>query len=533
MGVNTTVTTSTIMVMGTTDENASIIFSLRTLLMSILIRVWHILNEDTMLIIGYNIAVILTIDLGTSSFKSAIWKIGKAGNNVRRIAFNAVPLGITLNDGLRHETDSGQWLRAFEDCCRSLGSSCATKLSLSDVEAIAISGNGPSLIPVLGEADACSYGIAAAPARLWLDRRAMQAAEQVSALMGGFVDAGFFLPKALDIKNNEAQLYEKTEFFLGCPEFLAFALSGEARTVFPSDGFERWFWNDSVLRQLNLDKNKFPPFIRPGEVFGGLASHIADQFGFKPGIPIISGGPDFFAAILGAGVVQPGQVCDRAGTSEGVNACTKNLIIDDRLMSYSHPVQPFWNLSGIISTTGKAIEWGCAFLNQTPDEFFNLAGTAQAGAGGLVFLPYLAGERAPVWNPAARGILKGLTLSSGQRECARAVLEGICFAIRDIVSIMEEAGADISELRVAGSLSSNDRLNQIKADITGKRIFVPQYREAELMGLAIIAACTLGKFGSFGEAARTLVRAEKVFQPDDTNASLYDELFEEYKGMRN
>jgi xylulokinase len=469
--------------------------------------------------------MLFTIDIGTSIFKSALWDF--AGS---RIAFATVPLSINVSDGVRHETDSGQWLRAFEDCCRTL----AAAIPLTAVEAVVISGNGPSLVPVFSrpEFTAQSVSVSAAPARLWLDRRAAQAAQQVSALLGDFVDAGFFLPKALDIKINEPQLYEQTKYFLGCPELLACALTGETRTVFPSDGFERWFWNDSILERLNLDREKFPPFIRPGEVFGGFVPHAAARFGFKPDIPVICGGPDFYAAILGAGVVQLGQVCDRAGTSEGINACTENFVTDKRLMAYRHPVQPFFNLSGIVSTTGKAIEWGCNLVGKTYDDFFALAHGSQAGAGGLVFVPYLAGERAPVWNPSARGILRGLSLSTGQGEFARSVLEGVCCAIRDIIGIMEEAGAIVEELRIAGTASGSELLNQIKADVTQKRVLVPHQKEAELLGLAIIGSCTLGKFASFAEAANAFVRIEKTYQPDRKLVALYDNLFEEYRRMR-
>jgi xylulokinase len=489
--------------------------------------------------------MLLTIDIGTSFFKTAIWDF-----NGNRPAFVSTSLSMSRNEGPRHEADSGQWIRAFEDSC-SLFSADKTN-NLNATEAIIICGNGPSLTPVLSaplaEAEqsdksgfAHGIGLYTAPSRLWLDRRAAEAAKQVSALAGGFVDPSFYLPKALDIKINEPSLYENTKFFLGCPELLAYALTGEARTVFPSDGFERWFWNDAILESLGLDKGKFPPFIRPGEVFGQLAPKAAARFGFKPDIPVISGGPDFFAAILGSGTIRPGQVCDRAGTSEGINACTERRVSDERLMTYKHPVKPFWNLSGIISTTGKAIEWGRGLLGiENYDEFHALAQTAPPGAGGLVFLPYLAGERAPVWDPSKRGVLRGLGLDTGRPEFARSVLEGICFAIRDVIGVMEEAssskeaasslegGVVIEELRVAGSLSESDLLDQIKADITKKPVLVPRQKEAELMGLAIIGSCVLGKHASFAEAASALVKIDKEFLPDAKNAALYDDLFGEY-----
>ena len=189
--------------------------------------------------IGYNNGVLLTVDIGTSSFKSALWNF-----DGKRLAFASAPLAITGDGAVRHEADSGQWLRAFADCRAALESE-SSAAPLAGVEALVISGNGPSLTPVFGGPEFSGGGIrvAAAPARLWLDRRAAEAAAEVSACVGYFVDPGFYLPKALDIKHNEPDLYGRTQYFLGCPELLAFALTGEARTVFPAEGFDRGFWN--------------------------------------------------------------------------------------------------------------------------------------------------------------------------------------------------------------------------------------------------------------------------------------------------
>jgi xylulokinase len=467
--------------------------------------------------------VLLTIDIGTSSFKSALWDYDGS-----RLSRAAVPLSI-ISDGNKHEAECSQWLRAFENCCRKLG-------NLAAVKAVIISGNGPTLVPVLGEPHTGTDGIRvpAENARLWLDRRAVKYQTEVSQLLGGFVDAGFFLPKILGIKNDEGELYRKTKFFLGCPEYLAYALTGEARTVFPSEGFDRWFWNDSVLEKLDLDAVKFPPFIRPGDPFGTVSPQAASCFSLANNTPVISGGPDFFAAILGAGVKEPSQVCDRTGSSEGINLCTLSRVNDERLMSYGHPVQPYWNLSGIINTTGKAVEWGRDLLGLSDTEdFYALARNSESGSGGLVFLPYLAGERAPIWDPSVRSVWRGIGLSSGRCEFANSILEGIGFAIRDVITVMEESGEKTVELRVTGGMADNNFLNQIKADITGKKILQPLQKEAELLGLAVIGACFLGKFSSFIEASSAMVRVEKTYEPNLKNAALYDELFGEYKKLSN
>jgi xylulokinase len=456
--------------------------------------------------------MLFTVDIGTSNFKSAIFDYdGKCLSS----AF--FPLS--------SDADCSQWIKAFENCSRKFK-------NMKKVEAVVICGNGPSLVPVLGEPKAGKEGltVAADKVRLWLDQSAVKYQEEVSEVMGGFVDACFFLPKILKIKNEEEQLYRRTKTFLGVPEYLGFALTGEARTVFPSDGFDRWFWNDSVLEKLDLDADKFPPFIRPGDAFGTINSSAADFFGFKKNIPVITGGPDFFASITGSGVMEPSQACDRTGSSEGINLCTKKQVEDRRLMSYGHPIKPYWNLSGTINTTGKAIEWCLDFLGlKSYDDFFSLARQSKSGSGGLVFVPYLAGERAPVWDSSARALWRGISLSSGKGEFANSVLEGIGFAIRDVIGVMEENGAHTGQLRVTGRLAGIESLNRIKADITGKQILSPVYKETELLGLAIMGSCCMGKFASLAEAASAMVKIEKTYEPNQENADLYKELFLEYK----
>jgi len=470
--------------------------------------------------------MLLTVDIGTSTFKSALWDY--EGKNLRS-AF--APLSV-ISSGVTHTADPALWLKAFESCCAQLLSSGIIK-DFSGVEALVISGNGPSVVPVFGspENDARLF-VPADNARLWLDRRAVKYQAEVSEVMGGFVDAGFFLPKILSIKNEEYELYNKTKFFLGCPEFLAYSLTGEARSVFPCEGFDRWFWNNDVLDKLDLDSGKFPAFIQPGGTFGVISSKARSLFGFARNVPVLSGGPDFFAAILGSGAVRPNEACDRSGSSEGINLCTKERVFDNRLMSYAHPVKPYWNLSGIINTTGKAVEWGCSLLGFSDiDDFFECAKKSRTG-NGLVFLPYLAGERAPIWDPSAKAQWRGINLSSSRSDFAASILEGIGFAVKDVISVMEEAGEKTGEMRVTGKLAGRDILNQIKADITGIRVLASPLRDAELCGLAIIGACSLGRYSSYSEAVSVMVKNEKSYEPDFKNTRIYKSLFDEYIAAR-
>ena len=483
--------------------------------------------------------MLLTIDIGTSSFKSALWDLDINDGKKNRLSFVSIPVsfetqksdyGSSLNEEYKHEIEPSVWLTAFAESCQKLLIDTDLK-NLNAVKAIIISGNGPSLVPVPGESFFSSkFEAPAHNALLWLDRRAVKYQERVSEVMGGFVDASFFLPKIFYLKNDENEIYNKTKYFLGCPEYLAFALTGTAKTVFPCEGFDRWFWNDSALSKLELDKAKFPAFIRPGDQFGTIFPSAAQYFGFSKDIPVISGGPDFFAAILGSGVNEAGQVCDRSGSSEGINLCTKNHITDERLMSYGHPVKPLWNLSGIINTSGTAIEWGRNILGiRSFNDFITVSKSSKPGSKGVIFTPYLAGERAPLWDTQLRAKWRGVGLSSGRSEFANSILESIGFAIRDVINVMEQSGAcGVSQLRVTGGLADCGRLNQIKADITGKQVLAGIHKDEELLGLAIIGACLLGKYSSYKDASNEMCKIEKTYEPDVNNKKIYDDLFGEY-----
>jgi len=476
--------------------------------------------------------MLLTIDIGTSTFKSALWKEDNFCYNC--FAYASLPLSICLSNNDKHETSPLQWLDAFGECCKKLLTNARLK-NFNSVQVILISGNGPSLVPVLDKPVFHNNNlyVPAENARLWLDRRAVKYQEEISTVMGGFVDASFFLPKILYIKREENELYKKTKYFIGCPEYLAYALTGQVKTVFPCEGFDRWFWNDNVLEKLDLEKEKLPDFIRPGEMFGSILSSAAQHYGFEKDIPVITGGPDFFAAILGSGVTKPGQACDRTGSSEGINLCVKNHVNEKRLMSYGHPVKPFWNLSGIINTTGKAVEWGCNLFDLNFDDFISLAKKSRCGSGGLIFNPYLTGERAPLWDPNVRANWSGISLTTGKSEFANSILEGIGFSIRDVIGVMEQAGEKTEQLRVTGKLAECSELNQIKADITGKTVIEGVFKESELLGLAIIGSCSLGKYSSYEEASLNMVKIEKLYEPNPGYNDLYNQLFSKYKGYKN
>ena len=180
-------------------------------------------------------------------------------------------------------------------------------------------------------------------------------------------------------------------------------MTGESITVFPAPGYEALYWKDEWLSGLGMEQKLFPSFVAPGSLVGATRA-AAVEYGLPEGIPVVAGGPDFLAALVGTATTRPGRTCDRAGTSEGLNLCAMKGIADPRLLSMPHIIRPFANISGTVSTSGKAVEWFISAMGLGGaregdyEAFFAEAGRASAGSKGLLFLPYLAGERSPHWD---------------------------------------------------------------------------------------------------------------------------------------
>ncbi len=460
--------------------------------------------------------MILAIDIGTTVLKAAL--LGEAGRivslAVRRLCSSVPSPG-------HHEADPDEWMSAIA----SVSTELLSRVSETP-RALVVSGNGPTLVPVdIG-------GSFLKPVMSWMDRRGTVQSDRIASVNDFRIDPSFYLPKALWISDNLPEVYDKTAWFLSCPESVVFRLTGEAVTILPGLHFEKYFWSPELIRRLGLDKSKFPDFVKPGHITGRITAKGASESNLPQGIPVISAGPDFVVSLLGTGAVYPGRACDRCGTSEGINLCTEKYITDPRLMGYGHVIEPWFNVSGIISTSGKALEWikQTAFETDSGIEaVVREAESSTAGAGRLVFLPYLSGERAPHWDPFARGAFIGLGLQHRRGDLVRAVLESTGFAIRDVISVMEENDSVVEELRITGRPAVNPMWNQIKADISGRRLLVPESFESELLGDLAVALKALGETDNLAETADRIVRITGEYIPDSGKRQLYDDLFGIYR----
>lgn len=462
--------------------------------------------------------MILAFDIGTTVLKGAL--LTEEGR-FEGMASRALSLCDTAESGC-YEAESGEWIGAFKSATEEL----LDGADIKSIRAVVISGNGPTLVPVAKD------GTFLEPVMSWMDRRGTEQSKKIGELQDFIIDPTFYLPKAMWIADNMPHVYEETEYFLSCPESMAFWLTGEAVTILPGIRFEKYFWSDSLLEQTGIDKSKFPDFVKPGHITGRVTAKGAIGSGLPEGLPVISAGPDFVVTLLGTAAVYPGRACDRSGTSEGINLCTSKYIEDPRLMGYGHVVEPWFNVSGIISTSGKALEWIKEQLDSSFEDYGSFLISAEEtkpGADGLIFLPYLAGERAPHWDPAARGAFIGLGLNHKRGEMIRAVLESTGFAMREVIDVMEENGGFVEELRITGGPSKSALWNQIKADITGRRLLVPESTESELLGNLVLALKALGDTEELSETADHVVRIKNIYEPTKNNLNLYSDYFEVYK----
>ncbi len=468
--------------------------------------------------------MILTIDLGTTNCKAALFD-----QHGDMIHYDSITLDQSsfLLDGQLIEPIA--FAKALKHVCTHLPHT-------KEIAAIIVTGSGPSLVPVEKEVlfeDDLLYAKSFS-ARLYLDRRGVEEAKIVSSVWDSFVDPSFFLPKALYIAHKEREIYEKSISFLSSYDYINYLLTGELRGIIHAPDAIKWYYNDEVLEKLHLDTEKFPPLISPGTIIGKV-SHLAQKaFNFSPHTQVIAGGPDFLISILGSSAVHPGMVCNRGGTSEGINVCSLVPTQDKRLMSYLHPISPYYNISGIISTSGKAISWAKEMINidsTSYEDMYYRINKVAPGSGNLVFLPYLTGERAPVWDSTAKGVFSGLSLSTSKWHILRSVVEGVCFAIRDVIETIEDIGQEVTTLRSIGGGAHIGTLQQIKANITQKEVAVPFQRESEMVGAMALAQHALKRFDSLQQACTSLISFSHFYTPDETLKPLYDDLFAHYRHL--
>lgn len=487
---------------------------------------------------------ILAHDLGTTGDKATLYD--EEGTLVRS-AF--APYGTSYPHAAWAEQDPRDWWRALcNSTQRLLQEAC---VPAAEVACVVFSGQMMGMVPV----DAMARPVR--DALIWADQRSGPQIERVAgridprrvyAITGHRLSPSYSAGKLLWLQETEPHAYARIHKVLQAKDFLVANLTGVFVTD-PSDAsgtnlfdLERGMWSGELLDAFGIPGEKLPE-IRPStEVVGGVRAAVAEETGLRSGTPIVIGGGDGACAATGAGVIREGVAYNYIGSSSWIGVATPQPILDPemRTFTWAHLVPGLFTPTGTMQAAGSSYQWArdelaqgekaaAASLGLSAYELMNLqALTSPPGARGLLYLPYLLGERSPRWNPRARGAFIGLTVRHRHADLLRAVLEGVTYNLRVILDAFTAQGAGIDALRVIGGGARGAVWNGIMADVFGLPVFrLSLVEEATSMGAAVAGGIGVGIWPDFAQVDR-MVRVEGVTEPDADHHALYEPLYETF-----
>ncbi len=398
------------------------------------------------------------------------------------------------------------------------------------------------------------------PAILWCDQRTARECEEITQIVGeeklmsincNPVLPGFTAPKILWLKNNEPHLYEKVAKVLLPKDYIRFLLTGDFATdVSDASGTSlfdvpRRKWSEELMSLLEFPPSWFPPSFESPEVTGYLKKEVAEMWGMGDKVLVVAGGGDNAAGAIGTGIVKPGLVSASLGTSGVVFAFSDEVKVDKkgRVHTFCHAVPGKWHVMGVMLSAGGSLRW---FRDRLGMEEKNLASllekdsydilTAEAekalpGAEGLIFLPYLTGERTPHADPYARGVFFGLTLKHRKNDMVRAVMEGVTFGMRDSFEIMREMNIPIQEVRAIGGGARSALWRKIQASIYEVPLWGVKIDEGPAFGAALLGAVGRGVFSSVEEASEKAVKVTEQVLPSPELVDYYNKAYRLYRDL--
>jgi xylulokinase len=458
-------------------------------------------------------AAVLGIDLGTTEVK-----VGLVSLDGRLLGLSRARYRTDVDPATgRAEQDPDAWWGALTAAVRVL-----TASGQAEVLAVAADGHGPSLVAV------DDAGRPTRPSIIWQDTRAAAEQEQLAATTGldGWALAG--LPAALWIERNEPATAAATRWYLATWDFLALRMTGVAATSLVEG---QPFPDATTLAESGIPPGRVPPAALAGAKIGDLTQDAASHLGLRAGTPVIGGVVDAWASFHGAGMTQAGDAIDVGGAGGGFGVYWhERLAVRGSYVTIA-PLPGLFSVGGAMAATGRAIDWFRESIvggSESIEALLEEAAATPPGAEGAVFLPYLAGERSPLWDPTARGAWVGLTLNHGRGHLARAILEASALAIRHVAKPILAAGIEVGDMRVCGGPARSETWNQIKADVTGFRVALPAVPETAVVGSAALAATGIGAYADVAAAIRGMTRIGRHLDPRPEHRELYDATYDAY-----
>jgi xylulokinase len=388
------------------------------------------------------------------------------------------------------------------------------------------------------------------PAILWNDQRTGAECDEIRRALGperlvqitgNDALTGFTAPKLVWVRDHEPDTWAKVAHVLLPKDYVRLRLTGDY-ALDKADGAGTLLfdlaardWSPEVLAALGIDPAWLPPTFEGPEITGTVTAGAAEATGLRPGTPVIAGGGDQAANAVGVGVVSEGTMALSLGTSGVVFATTHAPLFEPhgRVHAFCHAVPGRWHMMSVMLSAAGSLRWFRDALAPGTDfgDLVAPAAEVPAGSGGLLFLPYLTGERSPHPDPLARGAFVGLTVTHDRRHLTRAVLEGVAFGLRDGLDLMTDAGMPApAQIRASGGGTVSPLWRQILADVLGAEIAAVNTSEGAAYGAALLAAVGAGWQPTVEAAAAAFVTATPVAAPGP-NAGVYAEAHARYREL--
>ena len=399
------------------------------------------------------------------------------------------------------------------------------------------------------------------PAILWNDQRTGPECDDLERIIGRehLIEitcnpplTGFTAPKILWVKKHEPEIYERAVHILLPKDYIRYRLTGTLATEVSDASGTLLFdvpgrrWSDELLQKLEIDRALLPESFESPEVSGKISASAAEETCIPQGTPVVGGGGDQAAGAVGNGIVTTGAISATIGTSGVVFAFSDSPKVDlprARTQTCCHAVPGKWHIMGVSLSSGGSLRWFRDSLGQfevAQAEFRSIdpydlmteeAAKAPPGSEGLLFLPYLTGERTPVIDPDAKGAWVGLNVRHTKGHLIRSIMEGVAFSLRDSLEIIKEMGIEIREIRVSGGGARSALWRQIQADVYNHPVVTTTATEGPAFGVALLAGVGTGVFSSAREACEATIRVVSETKPIPENAIVYERYYCLYRGL--
>ena len=486
---------------------------------------------------------LLGIDVGTGGSRALV--IDERGRVVASATVEHAPFASPRTGWA--EQDARDWWRASREAVRAVLS--AEGVSADDIACVGLTGqmHGAVLLDARDEP--------LRPSIIWCDVRTDAqcrainegvGAERLIRLVSNPALEGFTLPKMLWVREREPEVWERVRAVLLPKDYVRLRLTGEKATdVADASGtllFDvgRREWSGEMLGLMDVERALMPRAFESAEVTGRVSAEGSVATGLREGTPVVAGAGDQAAGAVGMGLVRPGAVSATIGTSGVVFAATAHPALDPRgrVHTFCHAVQGGWHVMGVTQGAGLSLRWFRdqfgAGRDDGRDAYERLAeeaASAPPGSEGLLWAPYLMGERTPHLDPHARAALTGLTASHTRAHVVRAIFEGVAFSLRDTLTIFEEMHVPVETIRLGGGGARSPLWRQIQADVYGREVELVEADEGAAYGAALLAGVGGGAWGSVEEACAEAVRVRERIAPREETVKLMDERYEAYRKL--